>query len=122
MRYIHVGLYLAVYIAETQDGCIRCSSLFQIKVNTSVGFSEGATVTISLASGNEHLHYITTHRCVVILIIHYMHAVSETANGDNSTPAIAITAVIACLALIALVVMVAMIIWRRIRGNKKLQL
>ena len=96
--------------------------IFQVKVNTSVGFSEGAAVTISLTSGNEYLHYIATHQCVVILVIHHMHAVSETANDDNSTPAIAVTAVIACLALIALVVMVAMIIWRRIRGNKKLQL
>lgn len=58
----------------------------------------------------------------MILAIHYMHAVSETTSDDNSTPAIAVTAVIACLALIALVVIVAMIIWRHIRGNKKLQL
>lgn len=51
-----------------------------------------------------------------------MHAVSETASDDNSTPAIAVTAVIACLALMTLVAIVAMIIWRHIRGNKKLQL
>lgn len=52
-----------------------------------------------------------------------MYAASESSNeDDNSTPAIAVTAVIASLALVALVVIVAMIMWRRIRGNKKLLL